>query len=51
MGRRLKERDGGGGGGDGSGDGDAGLNVDGFEHGGWQEGRCASASGGGGWIS
>ena len=41
------ERDGG----DGSGDGDVELNVEGFEHGGWQEERCASGGGGGGWIS
>ena len=38
-------------GGDGSGDGDVDLNVEGFEHGGWQEERCASGGGGGGWIS
>ena len=45
------ERDSGGGGDDGSGNGDVDLNVEGFEHGGWQEERCASGGGGGGWIS
>ena len=27
------------------------VNVEGLEHGGWQEERCASCGGGGGWIS